>query len=75
MIFGSLGRPAPARRTLHAMPQPFALLASHVEATGEHGLDDAAVDRLASAIETFGAGARHNLPRAHDDVDELGEWG
>lgn len=60
---------------VHAkLTQAFALLSSHVEAAGEEGLDEAAVERLAAAIEAFGAGARHTLPRESDDVDELGEW-
>jgi hypothetical protein len=56
------------------MPQAYDLLARHVEACAHEGLDDAAVERLAAAIEAFGAGARHNLPRAADDIDELEEW-
>ena len=58
----------------HAMPQAYELLARHVEAIADEGLVEADVERLAAAIETFGAGARHNLPRAADDVDELEEW-
>jgi putative membrane protein len=58
-----------------AMSQAFELLARHVEAVAdENGLDEIAIETLAAAIEGFGAGARHNLPRAPDDVDELGEW-
>jgi putative membrane protein len=58
-----------------AMPQAFELLARHVEAAAdEDGLDESAVEQLAAAIEAFGTGARHSLPRADDDIDELGEW-
>lgn len=57
-----------------AMPQAYDLLARHVEACADGGLDETDVERLAAAIEGFGAGARHNMPRAADDVDELEEW-
>ncbi len=58
-----------------AMAQGLAILAEPIESVGRtDGFDAAAVEQLAAAIEGFGAGVRHNLPRADDDRDELGEW-
>ena len=58
-----------------AMPRRARPLVAHIEAVpAEGGLDVAAIDRLAAAIEAFGAAARHELPRADDDIDELEEW-
>ncbi len=58
-----------------AMAQGLAILAEPIEAVGRtDGFDAAAVEQLAAAIEGLGAGVRHNLRRAEDDLDELGEW-
>lgn len=58
-----------------AMGQGLAILTEPIEAVGRSdGFDAAAVEQLAAAIEGLGAGVRHNLPRAADDLDELGEW-
>lgn len=58
-----------------AMSQGLAILTEPIEAIGRtDGFDAAAVEQVAAAIEGFGAGVRHNLPRSADDPDELGEW-